>query len=231
MNHSSAENKLTNGAVSDWYHSENIKDFTVVVARDMLMEKFRLENCVSASRLNSKLKDLIKKTKSLKYKKTLASNEKYTFSLTDQFTVLSEDPRRSGIPRPEVAEANEEKKCMKRKILMLEKEVKSKSLKQLENEALLEVVVDEKEKMRDEICELKEELVTKEKEQNKVLSSTNKEKEDAKKETARQVRKQENAKEKTKAMKETIKDLTVKNIKLTKSIKSTKSIRREYEGA
>ena len=172
---------------------------------------------------------MIRKDKSLKYKKTLNGTQKYLSFLTDEFTVLSEESGSSGVPRLENTEAREEKKSLKRKILLLEKEVKSKSFKQIESEAHLEVATDRNEQMKNKICELKEELSTKEKEQQSILSSTIKEKETAKRETEKQFRKNEYAKEKMKEMKETIKDLKVENVRLAKSNRKLEESLKELE--
>ena len=159
MAEASRDNNLTNGAVLDWYRLENVKEFTVVTMREMFMEKFQLETCVSASQLNSKVKDLIKKEKSVKYKKGHNATQRYVSLLADEFKAVSEEPRSSTTERIEATEAREEKKAMKRKIVSLEREVDSKSLKSLENEALLEVAIDKNEQMKNEISDLKEELV------------------------------------------------------------------------
>ena len=219
---------MTNRAVWNWYVLENMKSYKVTTVRDMFMEKFHLENCTSATWLNTKLKDLLKKERSMKYQKTPSGIQRYVSYMSELFKASADEARSTN--ECEKEEKNkEEKRQLKRKIALMDKDIQEKTFKNLENEALLEVVHEKNERMEEELTHLKQEVKIQEEDNKKIISSNTKERDAARREIAKQVRKNEYSKEKMNEMKDTMKVLKEQNENLVVRNKLLKESMKELE--
>ena len=89
----SSPNILTNGQVHSWYVGENIKNKCIKDQYELFKSNFQLNetNCVTETRLATKLKNLNDSMIKMKKKKTEIGVEKYTKFAQDEFTTAPQN--------------------------------------------------------------------------------------------------------------------------------------------